>query len=272
MAACSTTPSAPAQPFTPDSPPEAYEWLEDVRGARALEWVRAHNEKSLARLKAHPLFAQVESELRTILLAKDRIPYPSLMGEWLYNFWQDDRHVRGIWRRTRLADYSKAEIPWESVLDLDALATAESENWVWKGADCLAPEYARCLITLSRGGGDASVVREFDTSSKSFVGDGFILPEAKSNVSWVDRDTTFVGTDFGAGSLTNSGYPRIVKLWKRGTPLSAATLVFEGSLDDVAVGAYTLEGFRNPDGGGDLSLVTRAPSFFEEEISIFHRG
>ncbi len=143
--------------------------------------------------------------------------------------------MRGIWRRTFLDEYVKESPAWETVLDLDALAEAEDENWVWKGADCLAPEYRHCMITLSRGGGDASVEREFDTVAKAFVEDGFSVPEAKRQVGWKDENTLWIGTDFGEGSLTTSGYPRIAKEWKRGTPLDEATTVFEGSVDDVSV-------------------------------------
>src|SRR5262249_36529368 len=144
---------------------------------------------------------------------------------------------RGLWRRTSLAEYRKASPKWEVVLDLDALARAEKENWVWKGASILKPTHDRALLRLSRGGADATVVREFDLQSKSFVKDGYFPPEAKSQIAWRGPDSVFVGTDFGPGSLTKSGYPRLVKQWKRGTPLSEAQLVYEGKADDMSVSA-----------------------------------
>ena len=172
-----------------------------------------------------------------ILDSKERIPYVAKHGHYYYNFWRDEKNVRGLWRRTTLDEYRKPEPDWEVVLDLDKLAAQEKENWVWKGYAPLYPTYDRCLVFLSRGGADATVAREFDLATKAFVPDGFYLPEAKSDVSWRDRDTLYVGTDFGPGSLTTSGYPRIIKEWKRGTPLSQARQVFEGKPEDVSVSA-----------------------------------
>jgi prolyl oligopeptidase len=204
-----------------------------------------------------PGFEPLRSQIRDILDSKDRIPYVTRMGEFFYNFWRDAQHPRGLWRRTSPAKYRQAEPDWETVLDLDALAKAENENWVWKGEECRYPQWDRCLISLSRGGADAVVVREFDLPAKAFVKDGFTLGEAKSEVHWVGRDALFVGTDFGAGSLTDSGYPRIVKLWRRGTPLIAATTVYEGQSADVAVSGFVSErtGYRR-------EIITRSPSFF----------
>src|SRR5262249_1582776 len=163
----------------------------------------------------------------------ERIPFVSKHGPHYYNFWRDAKNKRGLWRRTTLEDYRKARPKWETVLDLDELAAREKENWVWHGANVLRPTHDRALLSLSRGG--AVVVREFDLKARAFVKGGFSLPEAKSDVSWRGRDSLFVATDFGPGSLTKSGYPRVVKEWKRGTPLSAAKLVYEGKPDDVAV-------------------------------------
>jgi prolyl oligopeptidase len=211
-------------------------WLEDVQGERSLAWVRERNAESQRVLQAQPGFAASQASLLALLNAKYRIPYIARRGDWLYNFWQDEEHKRGLWRRTTLAEYRKPQPAWETVLDLDAVAAAEKENWVWGGSHCLGPDYRHCLIELSRGGADAKVVREFDSVDKRFVAGGFSLPEAKSTVEWVDADTVYVGTDFGPGSMTDSGYPRVIKRWKRGTPLSQATTVFEGETQDVAVG------------------------------------
>ena len=210
------------------APEDRYLWLEDVTGEKALDWARARNVESAKVLETGD-FAALEKRILDILDSDARIPYVEKLGPWYYNFWRDAKNPRGLWRRTTLAEYRKEHPAWETVIDLDALAAAEKENWVWHGADCLKPEYERCLVQLSRGGADASVVREFDLEAKAFVKDGFFLPEAKSwGTGWLDRDTLYVSTDFGPGSMTTSGYPRIVKVWKRGTPLAAAETVFEG--------------------------------------------
>ncbi len=236
---------------------DPYLWLEEVEGEKALAWVEAQSATSVSELERVPQFQPVMARNLEILDSKDRIPTVGIRGAFLYNFWQDADHVRGIWRRTTLEEYRKAAPAWETVLDLDALAAAEGENWVWKGAACLPFEYRRCMVSLSRGGGDATVEREFDAVTKSFVAGGFELPEAKSQVTWKDADTLWVGTDFGPGSLTTSGYPRLVKEWRRGTPLTEARTAFEGEAEDVAVGASTL---LTPEGRYDV--VNRMPAFF----------
>jgi prolyl oligopeptidase len=240
-----------------DDHEDPYLWLEEIEGDRALAWVEARNAGDTATLEAVPEFAEIHPKLVEIYNSSDRIPYGAFRGPWIYNYWRDADHVRGIWRRTFLDEYLSESPSWETVLDLDALAEAENENWVWKGASCLAPEYRRCIVALSRGGADAAVRREFDTVTKSFVEDGFQLPEAKAQMDWKDADTIWVGTDFGDGSLTTSGYPRLVKLWTRGTPLEDAKTVFEGSVDDVASVGTSL---HTPDGRYDV--IQRTPEFF----------
>ncbi|MBK6735552.1 MAG: S9 family peptidase [bacterium] len=232
-------------------------WLEEVDGKKALEWVKERSAKDTAELEAVPVFEPIHARLLEIYNDRARIPGVNFEGGWLYNFWQDAEHVRGIWRRTFLDEYLKDSPSWDVVLDLDALAKAEGENWVWQGADFLQPAGRLCLVTLSRGGGDAAVVREFDTVAKAFVEGGFALPEAKSQASWKDEDTLWVGTDFGPGSLTDSGYPRLVKMWRRGTPLTSAVTVFEGEQTDVSVGGYTAV---TPEGTYDI--INRTPEFF----------
>src|ERR1700687_589561 len=248
----------------PNGDDDPFRWLEDVQGEKALAWVKEQNAKSTAVLEARPEYRPVYERTLQILDSKEKIPTPELLGDVLYNFWKDDTHERGIWRRTTLASYREAAPQWETVLDLDALAKAEDKAWVWHGATCLPPAYARCMLSLSAGGSDASVEREFDTKAKEFVAGGFSLPEAKSRVAWRDEGTLWVGTDFGPGSLTSSGYPRIVKLWKRGAPLSSATTVFEGKTEDVA---STGESEILSDGRYDV--VTRAPAFFRQEMFLF---
>ncbi|MBK9471684.1 MAG: S9 family peptidase [bacterium] len=232
-------------------------WLEEVDGKKALEWVKERSAKDTAELEAVPVFEPIHARLLEIYNDRARIPGVSFEGGWLYNFWQDAEHVRGVWRRTFLDEYLKDSPSWDVVLDLDALAKAEGENWVWQGADFLQPGGRLCLVTLSRGGGDAAVVREFDTVAKAFVEGGFALPEAKSQASWKDEDTLWVGTDFGPGSLTDSGYPRLVKMWRRGTPLASAVTVFEGEQTDVSVSGYTAV---TPEGTYDI--INRTPEFF----------
>ncbi|WP_293413613.1 prolyl oligopeptidase family serine peptidase [Piscinibacter sp.] len=235
-------------------------WLEEVQGDKALAWVRERNAETQKLLAARSDFAPTREKLLAVLNSQDRIPAVSRRGDWFYNLWQDASHKRGLWRRTTLDEYRKASPKWETVLDLDALAAAEKENWVWAGAECLGPDYRRCLISLSRGGADAKVVREFDSVAKSFVAGGFALPEAKSDVAWVDADTLYVGTDFGPGSMTDSGYPRILKRWKRGTPLAEAKTVFEGRRENIWVGVSvdTTPGFER-------TLIVRALDFFRQE-------
>ena len=171
--------------------------------------------------------------------------------------------MRGLWRRTTLEEYKKADPVWETVLDLDKLATAEDENWVWKGSDVLRPTYDRALIFLSRGGADAVVVREFDLDTKEFTLDGFFLPEAKTGATWRNHDTLYVGTDFGPGSLTRSGYPRIVKEWSRSSPLNEARIVFEGETEDVNVTATVAH-----DHGRIYEFIRRRLTFFTNQVYI----
>jgi prolyl oligopeptidase len=236
---------------------DPYIWLEEVEDEKALAWAKEVSEAATTTIEAVPEFGEIHEQLLEIYTSQDRIPYAHMQGAWLYNFWQDAQHVRGIWRRTFLSEYVTESPAWETVLDLDALAEAEDENWVWKGATCLAPEYRHCMVALSRGGADASQEREFDTVARVFVEDGFFVPEAKASVAWKDDNTLWIGTDFGEGSLTTSGYPRIVKKWRRGTKLEEATTIFEGSMDDVSVSAYS---DHTPEGRYDI--VHRAPSFF----------
>jgi prolyl oligopeptidase len=161
-------------------------WLEDVESPKAMDWVKAHNDKSLGRLTKDPRYAAIEKEVRKIQMAKDRLPFPTLANGWVYNFWQDADHVRGLWRRTRPEEYAKAEPKWEILLDIDRLNKDEGQDWVWEGAACLPPAHQDCLLRLSHGGKDAVVVREFDVAKDTFVADGFYLPEAKTDVAWLD--------------------------------------------------------------------------------------
>ena len=238
---------------------DPYMWLEEIHGEKPLAWVKEQNSRSLAVLKSDPRYQSDYDFILKVLDAKDRIPYGSLDHNYVFNFWQDAEHPKGIWRRTTIFDYAHPGPNWETLIDVDKLAAGENENWVWKGAQCSAT-LKTCLVHLSRGGGDAVVVREFDLAARSFVKDGFFLKEAKSDVAIVDDDTVLVGTDFGPGSLTSSGYPRIEKLWKRGEKIEDAKTIVEGKDSDVGLSPVVLH-----NGDEALALVVNAPSFFEQE-------
>ena len=239
------TGSAAAPRFMPtDSVPA---WLDDIAGERALSWARERSAETESLFDGDASRDELERDIRAALDTDARIPYPVRRGEHLYNFWRDGDHPRGLWRRTSPESFLSGAAEWEVLLDVDALAASESENWVWKGAQCRYPDYDRALVHLSRGGADASVIREFDLETLEFVAESpFELPEAKSDVSWVGRDEILVGTDMGSGSLTASGYPKQVFSWRRGQALREAELIFSGHDDDVAVGGWfdATEGFE----------------------------
>ena len=242
-----------------DAPADPYAWLEEIEGPKAIEWAKAENARSLVVLEADPRFAPMRAEALSILTSPSRIPTGSIHAGHVYNFWQDETHVRGLWRRADVVSYRSGSPRWETLIDYDRLATDEGENWVAGDVACLAPEYRHCMVELSRGGGDTSTWREFDTRSRSFVAGGFALPEAKSDVTWVDADTLIVGTDWGPGTLTDSGYPRSVRVWRRGTRLADATMLYEGTQQDVAVRGYVDQD------GGPRPFVVRGVTFFEAE-------
>ena len=236
-------------------------WLEEVEGEKALEWVRGQNERSLADLMADPNYAANEAAAIEVLTSKERIPYGRVREGMVYNFWQDDVNVRGLWRRTPVAEYAKENPNWETVLDFDKLAADEEKNWIFKGSDTFRSKGGDkfvCLVALSDGGKDAVIHREFDLESKTFVEGGFETPEAKQNVDWVDVDTILIGTDWGDDTVTESGYPYVVKRWKRGTPLSEAVEVIRGDKTDVAVRPFTLE----LEDGTMLQCADEADTFF----------
>ena len=238
---------------------DPYLWLEDVHGARPLAWVAEQNSRTRAVLQADPRYQQDHDAVLRVLDATDRIPYGSIVHDSVFNFWQDAANPKGVWRRTTLADYATKSPHWETVIDVDKLAADEHENWIWKGASC-TNDLKRCLVLLSRDGGDAHVIREFDLKTKTFVQDGFSLPHAKSDASWLNDDTVLFDTDFGAGTLTKSGYPRIVKLWRRGQAIDAAKTLLEGKPEDIAVQTQVLNG-----AGGVYAMIVRGVSFFENE-------
>lgn len=246
-----------------DNVNDPYLWLEGVEDDTAMSWVKERNAKTVDNLAQDDEFKSLQNQLKTIYDSKDRIPYVGKQGDFFYNFWRDTDHPRGVWRRTTLESYKTDTPVWETILDLDALSDSEGENWVWHGANCLYPAETLCMVALSRGGADADVKREFNVESKSFVENGFFLPEAKSEVSWVNENTLLVSTDFGQGTLTDSGYPRVTKEWSRGTDLSAATTIYEGEQKDVWIGAY-----HDPHPGFERTLVYQGLTFYTNNLFL----
>ena len=240
-------------------PADPYLWLEDIHGTKPLEWVQEQNQIAFKQLKADPDYQKDYDTILALLDANDRIPLGQLHGESVFNFWQDPAHVRGIWRRTSIESYETPVPQWDTILDVDELARVEDKSWVFKGATC-SPDVSRCLVKLSPSGGDTIVLREFDPNAKRFVDEGFALGEAKAEAVYIDANTILFSTDFGPGTLTQSGYPRMVKLWRRGERISDAKVVFEGKPEDVIVSPAVFHSVR-----GSTALVTRAVSFFDTE-------
>lgn len=252
---------APAAPVKATDDPHL--WLEEVEGAKAIDWAKKQNEETFQRLKGDPRFEPLRADAEAIFTARDRIAYGALEGGQVDNFWQDATNVRGVWRRTSVDSYRTADPKWDIVLDLDALSKAEKENWVYKGHTCLAPESTLCLVNLSRGGKDAVVVREYDAAKKAFVQGGFALPEAKQTVAWADKDTLLVASDFGPDTMTDSGYARQVRLWKRGSDLAKAPILLNVGKTDVWARPAV---YQRPE--GTTILLNRGPDFFTEEWHV----
>ena len=238
--------------------------LEEVNGTEAMAFVAGSNQRALAALTGDRRYETFRQQAEAILTATDRIPGPSFLGDGIGNFWQDAANPKGIWRRTTLDSYRSANTRWETLLDIGALSRAEGRDWVWKGADCLAPDETSCLVSLSDGGKDAVVVREFDTSTRRWVEDGFSLPEGKHRLEWLDRDTLLVATDFGAGTLTESGYPFIVKSLRRGQTLPQATELYRGDIGDGGYGVSPTV-FRGRTGAIQAVLFNRPLDTFRSE-------
>ncbi|MFK7779476.1 MAG: prolyl oligopeptidase family serine peptidase [Gimesia sp.] len=238
-------------------------WLEEIEGKQALDWVKLQNSKTLKALTNDPLYKQYQQESLQILTASDRITYGTLRGDFVYNFWRDKDHTRGLWRRTSLAQFRNQQPEWETLLDVDKLAKEENENWIYKGVDCLGPDYTRCIIELAPGGTDSAVYREYDIESKSFVKNGFEIPLAKTNLCWENQDHLLIATDWGEGSLNTSGYARILKRWKRGTPLSSAELLLETDLDETFIYPINME-----HESGQTCFVLRGHDFYHFSFYI----
>jgi prolyl oligopeptidase len=244
--------------------PDPYIWLEDVSGTRAMDWVRAENDRTEKVLEADPRFADLQAMALKVLESPDRLAYPSFRSGILYNTWQDAQHVRGILRRTTVTDYKNTQPNWHTVLDYDALSKTDGKKWVQKGLNCLYPGDSLCLVALSDGGEDATTLREFDLRTEAFVPNGFVLPTSKQTVSWIDQDTLVVARNWGPGTMTKSGYPFVVKLWKRGEPLETAQEIFRGTPDDVSAVGYTMHDQQ----GHHATILRRGISFFATEYSL----
>ena len=259
-----------AQDGVPGPDEDPYIWLEEARSDEALDWVRAENNRTMAHMAQDPRFDDLTAEALAILDAEDRIPYVSIRKDGLYNFWQDKENPKGVLRRTTLESYKTDDPEWETVLDVDALAAVEGKEWVYKGSTCLPPDQRLCMIALSDGGEDATILREFDMTTKQFVEGGFVIEEkSQGGVQWLDEDTLLVGRDFGGGTITESEYPFTTRLWKRGTPLSEAEEIFRGEASDVWAGAGLI---RDNKGVVHGRTAFRAISFHESINYIWHEG
>ena len=277
LAACSNpepettvteTPYVPVNYTTAGQTDEDHLWLEEVEGEKALAQVREWNERSLNRLKADPRYETLYNDALEILQSEDRIQYAAIRGDYAYNFWQDATNVRGLWRRASLDSYMDGKPEWDIVLDFDQLAKDEDANWVYKGVSCLAPDYVKCIVNLSDGGKDAVVRREFNIETGEWVDDGFVTPESKGTIDWVDEDTVVVAVDFGDGTMTDSGYPKVAKLWRRGQALSDAVEIGRGEQTDVG---YWPSVFELSDGRREI-VLSRSRTFYDSDYYWAKRG
>lgn len=243
---------------------DKYLWLEEVDGKNALQFVETQNKATVAELSAEKDYQNIYDKNLAILNSTEKIAYPTIHGNYAYNFWKDAEHVRGIWRRSPLESYTSGNPVWETLLDIDKLSETDGKKWVYKGSSGLFPDYNRFLIQLSDGGGDAVHIKEFDINTKQFIKDGFSIDEAKGEASYVDENTLIVSTDFGEGTMTTSGYARQVKLWKRGTLLKDAQLIYEIETTDVLVTGLVIH-----DGDKQYTLLAKASSFLSGQLSVW---
>jgi prolyl oligopeptidase len=242
--------------------PDNYTWLEDIHGAKSMAWVKAENERTAAVIEKDPRFAPLEADALKVLESPERLPSPQFRGGLIYNMWEDAQHVRGIVRRTSLADYLTPDPKWETVIDYDALSKADNQSWVGHGLGCLHPDDTMCLVALSAGGEDAATFREFDLKAARFVESGFVLPRGKQDVTWMDKDTLLVARDWGAGTMSEAGYPISIRAWKRGEPLESAREIFHGDVKDNGYGDHA---DAMVDGQGNRAVV------IERNLTTFTR-
>jgi len=257
-----------AAPVIAASQSDPYLWLEDIDSARSMKWVHRQNDITKNRLSKLPGYAGLYNDALKILTSSSRIPQVEQHGAYFYNLWQDQEHPRGLYRRTTLAELGKPETQWELLLDIDALSKTEGKLWAFGGANFFAGNNQRCLISLAPGGGDAAQIREFDVESKQFVENGFTVPTAKSQVSWRDADTLYVATDFGADTLSKSGYPRLVKVWKRGTDLATAPTLYEADENSMSAAVNVV---RMSD-SKQIDVLTDNLTYWTSKVSVIIDG
>jgi prolyl oligopeptidase len=260
-------PSTAQQAATAQDVDDPYVWLEDIEGERAMEWVLAENERTRQLLQALPYYRDLYEGALDVLTSTDRIAYPSIHGDLLYNFWTDGDHPRGIYRRTTWASYLSGSPEWEMVLDIDALVATEGTPWAFRGMSCLLPEERLCMVSLSPGGSDAVEVREFDVEAKRFVEGGFKVPVSKNSTAWVDENTLLVSHNLNPDYVTTSGYSRAAVRWMRGAPLEDAPVVVEAAETDMAVFVSTQETAEGP-----RTVVARFITIFDTDLRFLEGG
>lgn len=249
-------------------PPDPYQWLEDVTSERSMAWVKAENNRTAAVLKMDPRFAILQTAALKILESPERLPLPEIHGNDVYNDWQDSLHPRGILRRTSVNDYLSPRPHWQTLIDFEVLGKQDNQKWVAGGRTCLYPGDELCMIGLSAGGEDAVTMREFNLKTGEFVPGGFVLPRSKQSVAWIDKDTLVVARDWGAGSMTKSGYPFIVKIWKRGQPLDQSKEVYRGTESDTILQQATLHDTN----GNQATFLRRRLNFFQAQTYLLDLG
>jgi prolyl oligopeptidase len=243
---------------------DKYQWLEEIDGIQSLEFVKTQNKATIEKLSKEKAYSSIYKKSLEIFNSSDRIAYPEIRGQYVYNFWQDKNNERGIWRRCLLTNYNNGKYNWETLIDVDKLSKKDGIKWVFKGVTGLYPDFKKFLISLSNGGGDAVYTKEFDVDKKQFIKDGFNIDESKGSATYVDKNTLCVSSDFGEGTMTSSGYPRQTKLWKRGTLLKNAQLIYEGDSTDVAAWSGMLR-----DDKKNYIMVTKAITFFTTKNMIW---
>jgi prolyl oligopeptidase len=252
----------------PVNPADPYKWLEEVNGAKAMDWVKSQNARTMKVLEADPHYESLFNDALKNAEDPNRLPLPMLIGDVVFNFWRDAAHPHGLLRKTTRADYATASPHWQTVIDVDALGAKDGVKWVWHGMHCLYPGDEYCMVDLSAGGEDAATLREFNLKTGTWVEGGFTLPHSKQDISWKDKDTLLIARDWGAGTMTTSGYPFVVKEWKRGTPLESAKEIFRGKPSDMAAGPSTVHDAQ----GHALVVIERRPTFFEAETWVATPG
>ena len=243
---------------------DKFQWLENIDSPRSMEFVNAQNKATIEKLTTEKNYKPIYNKSLEILNSTEKIAYPNIQGKYVYNFWTDKQNERGIWRRCLLSDYTQGKLNWETLIDIDKMSKNDNVKWVYKGASGLYPAYNKFLVRLSKGGGDAVYIREFDADKKEFTKAGFDIDEAKGSADYVDENTLIVSTNFGEGTMTTSGYPTQTRLWKRGTLLKDARLLYEGQKSDVSISGGVWR-----DGAKSYIAVFRSMTFFTSMVMIW---